>query len=140
MSSSQEHLWSFATMMSLTTGPAWIALSLGALFIGACWFAGQAALSHLLHSPWTFLPAKLTFAGRTMTRDALSDTAAFVALSALILALSAGGWFAFSAFLGVPSANGPRFLMYLLYTVQSLIACLATMRTLRMRASFDKKS
>jgi hypothetical protein len=133
-------LWSFATMLSLTTGPAWIVLSLGALFIGVCWFAGQAALSHLLHSPWNFLPQKLTFAGRTMTRDIMSDTVAFVALSALILALSAGGWLAFSSLLSLPAANVPRFLMYLLYTVQSLIACLATMRTLRMRASFDKKS
>lgn len=132
-------LWSFATMLSLTTGPAWITLALGALFIGACWFAGQAALSHLLHSPWNFLPEKLSFAGRTMTRAAMSDAVAFFALSALILALSAGGWLAFSAFLGVPAANAPRFGMYLLYTVQSLIACLATMRTLRMRASLDKK-
>ena len=35
--------------------------------------------------------------------------------------------------------DGSRFLMYLLYTVQSLVACLATLRTLRMAASFDKK-
>ncbi len=132
-------LWSFATMMSLATGPAWIALSLGALFIGACWFAGQAALSHLLHSPWSFLPKAMTFAGRSVTRDTLADGVAFVALSALILALSGGGWLAFHAFLGVPAADGSRFRMYLLYTVQSLVACLATLRTLRMRASFDKK-
>lgn len=132
-------LWSFATMMSLATGPAWIALSLGSLFIGACWFAGQAALSHLLHSPWSFLPEKLTFAGRSVTRDTMADAVAFVALSALILALSGGGWLAFNAFLGVPAADGSRFLMYLLYTVQSLVACLATLRTLRMRASFDNK-
>ncbi len=132
-------LWSFATMMSLATGPAWIALSLGALFIGTCWFAGQAALSHLLHSPWAFLPEKLNFAGRSVTRDTMADAVAFVALSALILVLSGGGWLAFNAFLGVPAADGSRFLMYLLYTVQSLVACLATLRTLRMRASFDKK-
>jgi hypothetical protein len=132
-------LWSFATMMSLATGPAWIALSLGSLFVGVCWFAGQAALSHLLHSPWTFLPEKLSFAGRVVTRDTLADAVAFVALSALILALSAGGWLAFGAFLGIPAADGSRFLMYLLYTVQSLVACLATLRTLRMAASFDKK-
>lgn len=132
-------LWSFATMMSLTTGPAWMALSIGALFIGLVWFAGVAALSRLLHAPYSFLPEKLSFAGRTLPKSSLADAVAFVALSALILALAGGGWLLFSSFLGVPAADSSRFVMYLLYSVQSLVACLATLRTLRMRREFDKK-
>ncbi len=132
-------VWSFATMLALSTAPAWLTLSAGALFTGICWFAGKAALSRLLKAPWSFLPEKIGFMGRTLTRDVLAEIGAFLVLSALILALSAGGYLAFTAFLGIPAAATPRFAMYLLYMVQSLVACLATMKTLKMRAAFDKK-
>lgn len=132
-------LWSFATTMSLATGAPWLILSLGTLFIGLTWFAGQAALSRLLHAPWSFLPEKASFLGKTFTKGMLADGVAFVALSALILLLSGLGWLAFSSLLGVPAADSSRFVMYLMYTVQSLVACLATLRTLKMRAELDKK-
>ena len=132
-------VWSFAMMMSLVTGAPWLALSVGALFIGTCWFAGQAALSRLLHAPWAFLPEKKSFLGRTLTKDHMADAIAFAGLSTVILLLAGLGWLAFGAFIGVPAASSSRFLMYLLYTVQSLVACLATMRTLRMRKDLDKK-
>ena len=69
----------------------------------------------------------------------MAEIGAFLVLSALILALSAGGYFAFTAVFGIPAAATPRFAMYLLYMVQSLVACLATLKTLRIRASFDQK-
>ncbi len=132
-------VWSFAMMMSTVTGAPWLALSVGALFVGVSWFAGQAALSRLLHAPWAFLPEKASFLGRTMTKDVMADALAFVGLSAVILLLAGLGWLAFGTLIGVPAAASSRFLMYLLYTVQSLVACLATMRTLRMRNQLDKK-
>ena len=42
-------VWSFATMLALSTAPAWLTLSAGALFAVLCWFAGKAALSRLRH-------------------------------------------------------------------------------------------
>lgn len=132
-------VWSLAEMLSLVTAPPWITMSVAALFIALCWLAGRAALARLLHAPWKFLPEKLSLRGHTLTHAAMSDILAFLLLSALILALSAGAYFAFAAAMGVPAAVTSRFVMYLLYTVQSYVACLATMKTLRERARIDKK-
>ena len=132
-------VWSLATMVSLATAPAWLTLPAAVGFAALCWLAGQAALARLLKAPWAFLPGQLSFQGRTLTRDRLVDIAAFVALSALILALSAAGYFAFVDVLGVPAAAAPRFAMYLLYMVQSLVACLATLKTLQLHKRFAAK-
>jgi hypothetical protein len=130
-------VWSLATMVSLATAPAWLTLPAAAGFAAVCWLAGRAALSRLVKAPWSFLPDHLSITGRTLTHDRLVDIAAFVALSALILALSAAGYFAFVDLLGVPAAAASRFAMYLLYMVQSLVACLATLKTLRLQKRFD---
>lgn len=132
-------VWSLATMLALSTAPAWLTLSAGALFTAVCWFAGKAALSRLLRAPWAFLPETLTLRGHTITHDAMAEIGAFLLLSSLILALSAVGYIAFTALLGIPAAAAPRFAMYLLYMVQSLVACLATLKTLQIRARFEKK-
>jgi len=131
-------VWSLATMVSLATAPAWLTLPAAAGFAALCWLAGRAALSRLLKAPWHFLPENVNIAGRALTRDRLVDIGAFVALSALILALSAAGYFAFIDVLGVPAAAAPRFAMYLLYMVQSLVACLATLKTLRLQKRFGR--
>lgn len=134
-------VWSFATMLALSTAPAWLTLSAGAVSAGVCWFVGRAALARLLRTPWSFLPQRLSLSlfGRTLRRETMAEIGTFLVLSALILALSAGGYFAFTALFGIPAAATPRFAMYLLYMVQSLVACLATLKTLRIRASFDQK-
>lgn len=131
-------LWSLATMVSLATAPAWLTLPAAAGFAALCWILGRAALSRLLHAPWSFLPEKLTFRGRTLTRERLVDIGAFTALSALILVLSGAGYLAFVDVLGVPAAAAPRFAMYLLYMVQSLVACLATLKTLQLSKQLKK--
>jgi hypothetical protein len=133
-------VWSLATMVSLATAPAWIVLPAAALFAAVCWFAGSAALSRLLKAPWAFLPEKVSLLGRSMPRERMIDVGAFVALSALILALSAAGFFAFVGLLGVPAAASARFAMYLLYMVQSLVASLATLKTLQLQKHLVQKA
>jgi len=103
-------------------------------FAGACWLATRALLTRLLRASWTFLPEKISFRGRVLTRRAMGDAAAFVALAALILLLSGAGHLAFASILGVKAGAAPVFAMYLLYTVQNLVAALATSRTLRLHA------
>jgi hypothetical protein len=132
-------VWSLATMISLATAPAWLTLPAAAGLAAVCWLAGDAALSRLLRSRWTFLPGTLSLRGRTLTRERMSDMAAFAAMSALILVLSGAGYLAFVGALGVPAADASRFAMYLLYMVQSLVACLATLRTLRLRKEFERE-
>jgi hypothetical protein len=133
-------VWSFATMLSLVAAPAWLALAAGAVFTGASWLATRYALSRLLDAPWTFLPEKITFRGRTLTRRAMGDAAAFVALAGLILALSAVGHLAFASLLGITPGAGPLFAMYLLYTVQNFVAATATSKTLRLQALFGQET
>ncbi|MDE2510160.1 MAG: hypothetical protein KGL74_03465, partial [Elusimicrobia bacterium] len=129
-------LWSLATMLSLVSAPVWQTLAAGALFAGAGWLLSRAVLGRLLRAPWSFLPETVRFRGRTLTRRALGDFGAFVVLSALILGLSAAGHAAFVSFLGVPAASTSLFAMYLLYTVQNLVACVATLKTLRLHRRF----
>ncbi|MDE2142936.1 MAG: hypothetical protein KGJ84_11050 [Elusimicrobia bacterium] len=129
-------LWSLATMLSLVSAPVWQTLAAGGLFAGAGWLLSRAVLGRLLRAPWSFLPETVRFRGRTLTRRALGDFGAFVVLSALILGLSAAGHAAFVSFLGVPAASTSLFAMYLLYTVQNLVACVATLKTLRLHRRF----
>ncbi|MFI5345012.1 MAG: hypothetical protein ACHQ51_01440, partial [Elusimicrobiota bacterium] len=129
-------VWSLATMVSLATAPAWLTLPAAVGFAAVCWLAGKTVLKRLLKAPWASLPDHLTFAGRTLPRERIVDIAAFVSLSALILALSAVGYFGFVDLLGVPAAATSRFAMYLLYMVQSLVACLATLKTLKLHKRF----
>lgn len=131
-------VWSLATMIGLATAPPWLTLPTAAAFIAACWIAGRAAIAGLLKAKWGFLPETVGFRGHALTRERLGDVGAFAALSALILLLSAGGYFAFVDVLGVPHAAAARFAMYLLYTVQSLIASLATLKSLSLQARFLK--
>jgi hypothetical protein len=133
-------LWSFAMMLSLLSAPAWLTLPAGALFAGTCWLASRAVLSRLLRAPWAFLPESVNLLGRRIGRGALGDAAAFAVLSALILGLSAAGWFAASAFLGVPAASASLFAMYLIYMVQNLVACVATLKALTLRARLRRES
>jgi len=56
----------------------------------------------------------------------MAEIGVFLVLSALILALSSGGYFAFTALFGIPAASTPRFAMYLLY-----IWCRASSRASR---------
>jgi hypothetical protein len=132
-------IWSLATMVSLATAPAWLVLPAALGFTAVCWLAGDAMLSRLLTAPWSFLPEKMNFMGRSMPRERMIDAAAFVALSALILALSAAGYFAFVGLLGVPAEASSRFAMYLLYMLQSLVASLATLKTLRLQSRLRQK-
>ena len=129
-------VWSLATMVSLATAPAWLTLPAAVGFAAVCWLAGKTALKRLLKAPWASLPDHVTFAGKTLRRERIVDIAAFVSLSALILALSAVGYFGFVDVLGVPHAAASRFAMYLLYMVQSLIACLATLKTLKLHKRY----
>ena len=133
-------VWSFATMLSLVAAPAWLALAAGALFAGVSWLATRVVLSRLLDASWSFLPEKLAFRGRTLTRRAMGDAGAFVVLAALILALSGVGHLAFASLLGITAGAGPLFAMYLLYTVQNLVAAMATSKTLRLQARFGQKT
>ncbi|MFI5362510.1 MAG: hypothetical protein ACHQ49_11115 [Elusimicrobiota bacterium] len=133
-------VWSLVTMLSLATAPAWLVLPAAAALAAVCWLAGGAALNRLVDSAWSFLPEKLNFLGRSISRERLSDAAAFVALSALILALSAGAYFALIGPLAIPAAAASRFAMYLLYMVQSLFASLATLKTLRLQKSLGQKA
>jgi len=132
-------VWSFATMLSLLSAPAWLTLAAGAAFTGVCWLATRAVLSRLLRASWSFLPEKLTLRGRTLSRRAMGDAAAFVALAALILALSGAGHLAF-ALVGIKAGATSLFAMYLLYTVQNLVAAQATAKTLRLQARFGQKA
>lgn len=131
-------VWSLATMIGLATAPAWLTLPVSAAFIAVCWLVGRAALSRLLVEPWNFLPARLGLAGRELSHQRLGDIASFVALSAVILLLSGAGYLTFVDLLRVPAAGASRFAMYLLYTVQSLLACLATMKSLRLQSRYAK--
>jgi hypothetical protein len=133
-------VWSFATMLSLVSAPAWLTLGVGAAFAGACWLATRWSLSRLLRSSWTFLPEKLVFRGRALTRRALGDAAAFVALAALILGLSGAGHLALAGLLGIKAGAGSLFAMYLLYTVQNLVAAMATSETLRLQARLGRRA
>ena len=132
-------IWSFATMLSLVAAPAWLTLAAGALFAGACWLATRAVLSRLLHASWSFLPEKISFRRRTLTRRAMGDAGAFVALATLILAFSGVGHLAF-ALIGIKAGSAPLFAMYLLYTVQNLVALLATSKTLSLQARFSPRT
>ncbi len=133
-------VWSFATMLSLVAAPAWITLAAGALFAGACWLATRYALARLMNSTWSFLPEKFVFRGHTLTRRMMGDVAAFVALAALVLALSGIGHLAFASLLGITAGTAPLFAMYLIYTVQNLVAAMATSKTLRLQTRFGQEA
>jgi hypothetical protein len=133
-------VWSFATLLSLVAAPAWLTLAAGAAFAGVSWIATRALLTHLLSTPWSFLPEKISLRGRTLTRRTLGDAAAFVALAALILILSGVGHLAFASLLGIKAGASSLFAMYLLYTVQNLVAALATSKTLKLHAAFGHKA
>ncbi len=131
-------VWSLAAMIGLASASPWLTLPVAAAFIAVCWIAGRAALSRLLVEPWPFLPERFGLRGHSLSHERLGDIASFVALSALILLLSAGGYFAFVDLLGVPAGATSLFAMYLLYTVQNLLACLATAKSLRLQSHFQK--
>ncbi|HXT01302.1 MAG TPA: hypothetical protein VN915_11545 [Elusimicrobiota bacterium] len=132
-------VWSFATMLSLVSAPVWLTLAAGAAFAGVCWLATRSVLSRLLHASWSFLPEKISLRGKTLTRRAMGDAAAFVALAALILVLSGAGHVAF-ALIGIKAGAASLFAMYLLYTTQNLVAALATSKTLRLQARYGHKA
>lgn len=132
-------VWSFATMLSLVSAPAWVTLAAGAAFAGVCWLATRAILSRLLRASWSFLPEKFSLRGRTLTRRTMGDVAAFGVLAALILALSGAGHLAF-ALIGIKAGAASLFAMYLLYTVQNLVAALATSKTLSLQARFGQRA
>ncbi|MDE2491153.1 MAG: hypothetical protein KGM24_09910, partial [Elusimicrobia bacterium] len=131
-------VWSFATMLSQVSGPLWLVLPAGAAFAGLCWTASRAALSRLLRASWSFLPERASFAGRTLSRRALADAAAFAALAALIGVLCGAGWLLFAGVFSVAPATAPLFAMYLIYTVQNLVACVATLKSLRLQTRLGR--
>jgi hypothetical protein len=133
-------VWSFATMLSFVAGPVGVVLAAGALFAAVSWLATRYALTHLIHAPWTFLPEKIVIRGHVLTRRVMSDALAFLALAALILALSGVGHLAFAALLGIKAGSAPLFAMYLLYTVQNLVAAMATSKTLRLQGRLGRKA
>lgn len=133
-------IWSLATMLSLVAAPVGLTLAVAALFTGASWLATRFALTYLIHTPWTFLPEKIVFRGRTLTRRAMGDALAFLALSALTMALSGIGYFAFSSLLAVKAGESALFAMYLFYTVKNLISAMATAKTLRLQGRLGRKA
>lgn len=121
-------MFALSTLPGLALAPTFAALT---AFAAAASAASLAAFRWLAARKWEFIPEKVKLLGRTVARATVIDVAAFVAVSAFMTALVAGGYFALQRLLGVPHAQARDFATFLFYLVDVILASVSAGLTMR---------
>lgn len=124
-------VWSFATALSITAGYSAAGLPVLLAFVCAVFPLSWLLLRWASKLRIPSLPEKVRLWRWELSRSQLESIAAFAAISAAVLGLTGLGYGLIGTMLDVPAAGSGRFLMYLFYLVQNVVATLVTMKTLR---------
>ncbi len=124
-------VWSFATALSITAGYSAAGLPVLLAFVCAVFPLSWLLLRWASKLRLPRLPEKVRVLRWEFSRERIESVAAFAAISAAVLSMTTVGYGVMGAILDVPAAESGRFMMYLFYLVQNVVATLVTLLTLR---------